>query len=206
MKGRIIDFYAGLGGASEAFVKDGRFQVVRIDNNVLLREHVEYIFINDILSMPAGDIEFLYGKADLMIFAPPCTEFSLGFHGPRSRAARDGTIEDYKPDMSHLLKCLEIIKVCQPKYYIIENVVGATKYFEPHLGEPTQIIGPFCLWHNLPLLSLTTQSIKDIKIHKSKSDVWSTNPLRSNHKAKWPYELSNALKKSFFTPTLEEWL
>ena len=43
MKGRIIDFYSGFGGASEAFVNDGRYQVVRIDNNLALKD-VENMF------------------------------------------------------------------------------------------------------------------------------------------------------------------
>ena len=203
MKGRIIDFYAGLGGASEAFVKDGRFQVVRIDNNVLLKD-VEYMYIEDIPKLNVGHIDMLFGEADLMIFAPPCREFSLGYHAPKSKAARKG--EEFQPDMSLLLKSLQIIKECKPKYWIIENVHGARTDFEPYLGEPTQVIGPFILWHNLPLLSLTNSALEDISGHKAKSDVWSSNPLRTNHKAKWPYELSNALKKSFLTPTLEEWL
>ena len=141
-----------------------------------------------------------------MIFASPCTEFSLGYNAPRSIASRKGKLDEYKPNMSHLKKCLEIIKICQPKYYIIENVQGAVRYFEEYLGQHTQQIGPFYLWHNLPLLSLHTKDLKKIARHKSDSDVWSTHPLRANIKAKWPIELSQALLESFSQPTLEEWL
>ena len=208
MKGRIIDFYSGLGGASEAFVQDGRYQVARIDNNLDLKDvaGVDRLYITNIQNLAPEDVEILYGKADLMIFAPPCTEFSLAYNAPRSIASRAGKLKEYKPDMSHLVKALEIIKHCKPKYYIIENVQGAVRYFEEYLGEHTQQIGPFYLWHNLPLLSLNTEDRKKLSTHKSDSDVWSTHPLRANIKAKWPIELSQALLMSFSQPTLEEWL
>ena len=205
IKGRIIDFYAGLGGASEAFVQDGRYQVVRIDNNVLLKD-VEHMYIEDIPKLNVGHIDMLFGKADLMIFAPPCREFSLGYNAPRAIASRKGQLEQYKPDMAYLKKAIEIIKYCKPKNYIIENVQGACRYFEEYLGKHTQQIGPFYLWHNLPLLSLDKEARTKLATHKQDNDVWSTHPLRSNIKAKWPIELSQALLMSFSQPTLEEWL
>lgn len=205
MKGRIIDFYAGLGGASEAFVQDGRYQVVRIDNNLDLI-NVEHMYCVNILKLEPHEVEMLYGKADLMIFAPPCREFSLAYNAPRAIASRKGHLDQYKPDMSYLKKAIAIIKHCNPKYYIIENVQGACRYFEEYLGKHTQQIGPFYLWHNLPLLSLEKEARTKLATHKQDNDVWSTHPLRANIKAKWPIELSQALLMSFSQPTLEEWL
>ena len=62
MKGRIIDFCSGLGGASEAFVQDGRYQVARIDNNIELKD-VEYTNIANILDLDCYNIDWLYGDA-----------------------------------------------------------------------------------------------------------------------------------------------
>lgn len=205
MKGRVIDFYSGLGGASEAFVQDGRYQVSRIDNNMDLK-HVEYTNIANILNLSVDNIEFLFGDADLMIFGPPCYEFSLAHSAPQGIAARENKLESYAPDMSHLHKIMEIIDYCKPKYWIIENVAGSLRHFEPVLGEFTQKIGPFFLWHNLPALSMLNNDLCEIVGHKTKSDPGPSQVLRSNYRAKWPLVMSKALLKSFETPTLEDFI
>ena len=205
MKGRIIDFYSGLGGASEAFVQDGRYQVSRIDNNIELKD-VQHTYFCDILKLQIKEIEMLYGKADLMIFGPPCYDFSLAHSAPQGIAAREKRLESYIPDMSDLNKVIEIIEYCQPKYWIIENVAGSLRHFEPVLGGFTQKIGPFFLWHNLPALSMLNDDLSEIVGHKTKSDPGPREVLRSNYRAKWPLVMSKALLKSFETPTLEDFL
>tara|TARA_Y100001963_G_C6553842_1_gene341062 strand:+ start:52 stop:669 length:618 start_codon:yes stop_codon:yes gene_type:complete len=205
MKGRIIDFYSGFGGASEAFVNDGRYQVVRIDNNVALKD-IEHMYYADITKIDVTDIEFMYGKANLMIFGIPCYEYSLAYSAPHAIAIREGRKNSYKPCMKNLEKAMQIIEHCKPKYWIIENVVGAVGFFEEFgLGMPTQQVGPFVLWHNLPLLSLSKVGLEEVKGHKGKADK-GPGPLRSNYRAKWPLVLSRSLLKSFETPTLEDWL
>ena len=205
MKGRIIDFYSGFGGASEAFVNDGRYQVVRIDNNVALKD-IEHMYYADITKIDVTDIEFMYGKANLMIFGIPCYEFSMGYNAPHAIAIREGRKNSYQPCMKNLEKAKEIIEYCKPKYWIIENVVGSVKFFERSgLGMPTQQVGPFVFWHNLPLLSLSKVGLEEVNGHKQKADK-GPGPLRSNHRAKWPLILSKSLLKSFETPTLEDWL
>jgi len=205
MRGRIIDFYSGLGGASEAFVQDGRYQVSRIDNNMELKD-VEYTNIANILNLSVDNIEFLFGDADLMIFGIPCYEFSLAHNAPQGIASRECRLNTYKPNLDHLLKAKEIIDYCKPKYWIIENVRGSVRHFEPIIGSLTQTIGPFFLYHNLPALSIQNNELEMIIGHKSKNDKGPSNPLRSNYKAKWPIQLSKALLKSFETPTLEDFL
>lgn len=203
MKGRIIDFCSGLGGASEAFVQDGRYQVARIDNNIELKD-VEYTSVRNILDLKVSEIEFLYGDADLMIFGVPCYEFSLAHSAPQAIASRENRLNTYKPDLDLLLKAKKIIDYCQPKYWIIENVRGSVRHFEPIIGPLTQSIGPFFLWHNLPALSMMNSKLEKVIGHKSKNDKGPSNSLRSNYRAKWPIELSQALLNSFETPTLED--
>ena len=203
MRGRIVDFFSGLGGASEAFVQDGRYQVTRIDNNYELKD-VEYTDISNILNLDAYNIDWLYGNADLMIFGVPCYEFSLAHSAPQGIAARENRLNTYKPNLDCLLKAKEIIDYCQPKYWIIENVRGSCRHFEPIIGPLTQTIGPFFLWHNLPALSMMNCHLEKVLGHKSKNDKGPSNPLRSNYRAKWPIELSQALLNSFETPTLED--
>jgi hypothetical protein len=179
---KCLDLYSGFGGASEAFHQSDVWHVMRIENNPAL-EHVPNTTITDARGL-LPDI-YTY-EWDLVIAAPPCTDFSQGFNGPGPTAKRNGI--DFKPDMTDVLNSIRIIKALEPRYWLIENVVGAIKHFKPHLGDPRQIVGPFVLWGNFPPLS-----VRDIKHTKASQDVWSSDPLRSNKKACWPLELSQAL-------------
>ena len=87
---------------------------------------------------------------------------------------------------------LRIIEIVKPKYWVIENVVGSIRYFEEYLGEPRQIIGPYVLWGNFPILDLDPKLI----VTKASKDVHSSNPLRSNYKAKVDIHISRTLKET----------
>jgi hypothetical protein len=130
--------------------------------------------------------------------SPPCTEFSQAYAAPGPVAARAG--EDFEPDMSILEAVLELKRRWEPKYWCIENVIGAIPHFRPYLGEPSQIIGPFVLWHNLPNIAV------DYSFSHSKADqdTWSSNPLRANLKGKVPLEISEAVRLAAQSPTLGE--
>ena len=183
----FLDLFSGLGGASQAFVDRPGWSVLRIDNNPLLGG-VPYTIIKDITKMkitPYAD-----ATIDVVWASPPCREFSLGYNSPRSKAARCG--QDYEPDMSLVVRAIEIIDIVKPKYWIIENVVGSIKYLTPILGEPRQIIGPYVLWGNFPMLSVDKGGLE----HKKDKDVHSGNPLRSNIKAKVDFAISAALREA----------
>ena len=183
----FLDLFSGLGGASQAFVDCPGWSVLRIDNNPLLGG-VPYTIIKDITKMKVTP--YPDATMDVIWASPPCREFSLGYNSPRSIAQRGG--EDYEPDMSLVLKAIEIIDIIKPKYWIIENVVGSIKYIEPILGKPRQIIGPYVLWGNFPMLSVDKGGLQ----HKKDKDVHSGNPLRSNIKAKVDYAISLSLREA----------
>jgi len=102
--------------------------------------------------------------------------------------------------MSLLEAWLDLRHKLQPRYWVLENVVGAIKHFKPLVGEPSQIIGPFVLWHNIPEIILD----RSWSHRKEDEDVWSSNPLRANIKAKIPIELSQAVKQSVQTKTMRD--
>ena len=183
----MVDLFSGLGGASEAMVQDKNWNVLRIENNLLLQD-VPFTHIEDV-KVTARRVKSNWDcpKLDLIWASPPCREFSLAYNSPRSRAARGG--KDYEPDMSLLEAAIEIIETVKPKYWVIENVVGSIRYFAEKLGEPRQIIGPYVLWGNFPLLDCKVAT-------KASKDVHSTNPLRANIKAKVDFALSLALKNA----------
>mgnify|MGYP003627900018 FL=1 len=180
---QMIDLFSGLGGASEGFLVDG-WSVNRYENNPLLG-NVPFTTLCDLrhpLPSVPGDAFFIWAS-------PPCDEFSNAFSAPAPLAKREG--RDFEPSLELVKRAMAIIEELNPTYWCIENVVGAIKHFEPLLGEPRQIIGPFVLWGNFPLIDVDRFNTHT----KAGVDVWSTDPLRKNKKGKIPIELSSAVRR-----------
>lgn len=192
---KILDLYSGLGGASEAFYQAGH-DVIRIDNNPLL-EHIPNTKI--------ADASFAYNylsqeKFDLIWASPPCLEFSNAFNAPKPKAAREG--REFEPNLDEVKKAMNIIEFLEPRYWIIENVVGAIKDFEPLLGEPTQIIGAYVLWGHFPQLIKPSPSPLT-----GKTAIWKIDdPLRANKRALIPYGISLSVLDAVATPTLGDYV
>lgn len=178
---RILDLCSGLGGATEAFVQDG-WEVLRIENNPML-QGVEHTWIGEIQEFEKWLIRNYHlipeeAKPDVIWASPPCTEFSLANpNRPKN------------PSMELVECCLRIIGLLKPRYWILENVRGAIKFFEPIIGRPTQIIEKFNLWGNFPHIIVD----RDFRHRMSEGDTWSTDPLRSNRRAYVPWEISRGL-------------
>ena len=93
--------------------------------------------------------------------------------------------------MSFLEATLDIIRIMKPRYWVIENVRGSSKFFTEMIGhEPRQILGNAqFLWGNFPLICPPR--------YKSKAEVDKRHsPLRANIRAKIPIEISEALLAS----------
>lgn len=173
----MIDLCSGLGGASEAFVQAG-WEVLRIDNNPLMSgvPHTNTIDIFDFEEWVEDGLVDLQLEPDLIWFSPPCLEFSLAYSAPRPD----------KPSLG-ILKCgIRIIEMLKPKYFVIENVKGAIKHFEPLLGKPVQINQAYILWGVFPGFVPPPFPSK-----AEKDKRWS--PIRSNIRAQVPIELSHSL-------------
>jgi len=189
----MLDLYSGLGGASEAFIEAG-CHVIRVDNNPDL----------DVRNTVHADASYAFNlvsdeKFDLIWASPPCLEFSRAFSAPAPTALREG--RPFSPDLRDVHKAHEIIKWLKPRYWVIENVAGSIRHLEPILGEPSQIIGSFVLWHNLPRIVVA----RDFKHNKADIDPGQHDPLRSNKRAKIPIEISRAVLEAVRLPTLENW-
>ena len=110
---------------------------------------------------------------DVVWASPDCTEFSC---------ARCATVpRPENPDMRLVEACKAIIEYLQPRTWVIENVHGACRYFEPVLGRHRQKVQAFYLWGNFPLL------IIPIGWSHKKSDV--RDPAA---RAEIPLEISQA--------------
>lgn len=190
---KMLDLCSGLGGASEAFLLRG-WDVQRIENNPIL-SNVANTTIMDIKTLRQLLEQNKPGQIDFIWSSPPCREFSNAYNSPKSIAIRAGNKDNYQPDMTLLMESIKIIDIVNPTYWCIENVRGATPYFNPILGEPRQVIGAYCLWGNFPFIDVNASKLKT----KAQKDVHSKNPLRVNLKAKIPFEISESLCKAIET-------
>ena len=199
---KVLDLCSGLGGFSEAFVFDQGWEIMRIENNPLLSEvpHTEIIDIFEFRDNLADMMNRGYqpDKVDLILFSPPCREFSLGFNAPRAVASREGRLEEYSPDMS-ILECgLEIIELLEPRFWIIENVKGSIRYFEPYVGKPKCSIGSFWFYGKFPKFK---NSVQGEVPSKYKNDKDSKHPLRLQYRALIPLPISKAIKQAVESQT-----
>jgi hypothetical protein len=199
---KMLDLFSGLGGASESMLRNS-WEVQRIEKNPELslvpNTHIQDIY--DLGSWLDENVEDYPIDIDLIWASPPCTEFSDGFSSPKSKAIRNN--ENYEPDdaIKMVMETKRIIDLCQPKYWIIENVRGSIKFLKPILGEPTLIIDSIVLWGRFPIWAMPP-GYKHIK----NDSAWSTDPMRANIRAKIPYEVSEACRQSIEnTKTLDYW-
>ncbi len=177
----VLDLCAGLGGWTEGFIDD--FLVVRVEINPLLQD-VDFTVDYDVLEwMDWLDdlIEYMGCPPFLITASPPCEDFST------AKNWRHGRTND--PCMTILEACIDIIDRCNPPFWVIENVRGACVHFMPYIGKHRQTIGPFYLWGQFPHISVP----QGFTHTKAGADVWSSDPLRANKKAKIPIEVSNGL-------------
>ena len=203
-KYRMLDLFCGLGGASQAMVDHEDWEVVRIDNNPDLLQHVSFVCkdIRDVLEEVRQLKPNQIHDIDLIWASPPCTDFSNGYAGPKYTHMRENPDEVYLPDLTLVRMTIEIIEILKPRYWIIENVKGAVKFFEPLLGPPKVIIGPYYLWGNFPLFNAKLPA----GYSKYNDEDKYGRKLRPNARAVVPIEISEALRQTIqYQSTLDNY-
>tara|TARA_R110000824_G_C15170622_1_gene672879 strand:- start:779 stop:1420 length:642 start_codon:yes stop_codon:yes gene_type:complete len=191
---KVLDLCSGLGGFSEAFHLAGH-SVVRIENNPLLRDvpntTLMCIFefrdwIEDNLDKINESKSSWCTDIDLIVFSPPCLEFSVAYNAPRANHEREFPNVPWDPSMD-ILECgMDIISMLKPTWHIVENVRGAIKYFKEDLGSPRQINDAYVFWGNFPSFAprkFPSKSQKDSR----------HSPIRANIRGQIPIEISNEL-------------
>lgn len=119
---KVIDLFAGCGGLSLGFIKDG-YEVGKaiefdasIANTYKLNHPEVDVIVDDIRNIDHSGI-FKSGDADVIIGGPPCQGFSMA--GAR---IRHGFIDDPR---NYLFKhYFNVVKTVKPKVFVMENVKG----------------------------------------------------------------------------------
>ena len=193
----MLDLFAGLGGASEAFMGHPSWEVVRVDNNPILSgvKNMRMLDVLEWMDWLPGLLEEMGGPPDLLWASPECKYFSTAFAAPRAIAQR--LEEDYDPDMSQVEAIEDIKDYLNTKWWVVENVSGACTYFPPYFGEVKQKISGIHLWGVFPQIYLP-QSYVHSKFEK---DRHSSDPMRYNVRSLIPIEVSRGLLEGCQTQT-----
>jgi len=178
---RMLDLFSGLKGASAAFIQDPEWEVITVDNNPELEPDI-CCDVEDLWLHPDFQ-KWHAGYFDLIWASPPCIEFY------KVLAPFHPEFYGNPPSMALVETSKAIIDLLKPKWWVIENTKSGSKFIKKILGNYRQVLGPFYLWGNYIKFEADVD-----RAHKANNDTWSTDPLRSNKKAKIPLEISRALK------------
>lgn len=160
----MLDLCSGSGAASRAAQVRG-WRVLRVDNAPGTACDVRA----DIATWEPTE------SFDLVWASPPCNEFSSA--NPR-RAPSVG--------MELVHATLRIIAKVQPRWWVLENVHGATRAIGEVLGPPVARYGSFYLWGNFPPF------VASVPRNKSKL----SGRRRAERRAAIPWEISDGLVRA----------
>ena len=90
-------------------------------------------YVVDILDFDINKIPF---KPDFIWASPPCTFFSVASIGKHWNKDHSPKSENAKLGMQIIQKTLDIIDMCQPKYFFIENPRGKLRKLDLMKGIP----------------------------------------------------------------------
>lgn len=125
----MLDLFSGSGSASRAAAVRG-WRVLRIDNGRGTAADVRA----DLSTWEPNGEPF-----DLVWASPPCTQLSTA-----SRA------RDVEAGLVLVHAALRIIRAVSPRWWVLENVHGATRAIGELIGPPVACYGSFYLWGVFP--------------------------------------------------------
>lgn len=163
----MLDLCSGFGGASEAMKRNG-WDVLRVD----IEPRVKPDIVADMRFLP-----FRPYPLDLLWISVPCTEYARldmpwhrGKFGP--------------PDLQLWREAHYLRAQWQPRYFCIENVRGAQKWW----GQSTYVVGSHYLWTDLPFKP-------ECSYVRDKDRIPGDHPLASALRGRLPYALSDAIRQ-----------
>lgn len=199
----ILDLFSGLGGASAA-MRDRGWDVVTVDNDPAFGcTHTADLAAwswggpsPDLVWASPPCTEFSRESMPWCRTKPAwercrcCENYWCNRHHLHAHECECPPVEDWEsdpytvppPSLDLLNAALRVIRECDPKWWVVENVRGAIRWFDPVLGPPKQSHGPFFLWGSFPPFRCRVRPFKE-KLSSSARAA----------RAKVPYALSAAL-------------
>jgi hypothetical protein len=116
---KILDLFSGTGSATKIW-KDEGYEVISVEIN----DSQEATINCDLMELNGYDLAIVFGKFDFIWASPPCTTFSVASIGKHWDLDGFPKTEECRKNMRLLRRTLEIIKICKPKYWVIENPRG----------------------------------------------------------------------------------
>lgn len=144
----MLDLFAGLGGASEAFRRRG-WRVVTVE--------IDAAFGPDVVA-DLSAWSWTGECPDFVWASPPCTEFA--------RESMPWCRTGNAPSLALVEATRRVIAECAPTFWCMENVRGAV----PWLGQPRQRIGPFYLWGDFPPVACHVAPFKERLSSKQRAE------------------------------------
>jgi hypothetical protein len=124
----MLDLFSGSGSASRAALVRG-WRVCRVDNAPGTARDVSA----DLATWEPD------GPWDLVWASPPCTQLSTA-----------STVRDVEAGLVLVRAAVRIIRAIDPRWWVLENVHGATRAIGELLGPPVATCGSFYLWGVFP--------------------------------------------------------
>ena len=125
---KVLELFAGSRSIGKVADSLG-YEVYSSDINNF--EGINYVV--DILDFDINKIPF---KPDFIWASPPCTFFSVASIGKHWNKDHSPKSENAKLGMQIIQKTLDIINMCQPKYFFIENPRGKLRKLDLMKGIP----------------------------------------------------------------------
>lgn len=116
----VLDLFSGTRAATAPWARRG-YNVICVDNDPRTRPDI----LADVRALPIA------GRPIFIWASPPCQQYSLANQARR-------------PDLSLWEATLEVIRELAPRFWVIENVRGACRYW----GIPAARWGPWFIWAN----------------------------------------------------------
>lgn len=181
---KVLDLFCGLGGWSDGLALEG-FDVVGVELVPMIAELYKHkVILADCCHLPLRtDVPW-----DLIVGSPPCRDFTKGTdaHWKIKKNPAQG--------MKLINAFLKVIKMMRPRYWLMENVWGATRYLKlkPRgmFRLSRTMYRPF--WGNFPAF-LVPIDYKKKAISKIKGVP---HALRSNERARIPLPVARALGRA----------
>jgi hypothetical protein len=163
---RMLDLFSGSGSASRAAAVRG-WEVVRIDNAAGTAADIRA----DLATWEPAPGDWY----DLVWASPPCAQLSTA---GRSRNVEAGLVL--------VDAALRIIRTLSPRWWVLENVHGATRAIGSRIGPPVACYGSFYLWGVFPPF--------EASVPREKTKL--SGRRRAERRAAIPWAISDALVRA----------